>query len=126
MEDYDLWLQLARDHELAFDPRTSVVVRRRAGSASGDLRAMAEEALEVLARALDAGLPEGALTAAEIRMSGSYALALVWTASTSSVICARRQARNSASNGPPFRTSPGQLVIVFPVSASNRVRQPSS
>ena len=28
--------------------------------------------------------------------------------------------------GPPLRTSAGQLVIVFPVSASKRVRQPSS
>lgn len=51
MEDYDLWLRLARDRALVFDRRASVVVRKRPGSASRDRRAMAAGAVEVLRRA---------------------------------------------------------------------------
>lgn len=67
MEDYDLWLRLARRHSLAYDSRPSVIVRRRPGSARGDLRAMAEAALEVLAREERRGLPAGVLSRRELR-----------------------------------------------------------
>jgi len=68
MEDYDLWLRLARRHPIVFDARPSVIVRRRPGSASRDRRAMAEEALEVLARAVERGIPPGALGPRELRV----------------------------------------------------------
>jgi glycosyltransferase involved in cell wall biosynthesis len=57
MEDYDLWLRLARRHTLVFDPRPTVVVRRRPHSASRDRRGMATASLEVLRRFEAAGLP---------------------------------------------------------------------
>jgi len=67
MEDYDLWLRLARRHPLAYDSRPSVIVRRRPGSARSDLRAMAEDAIEVLAREERRGLPAGSLSRRELR-----------------------------------------------------------
>jgi glycosyltransferase involved in cell wall biosynthesis len=51
MEDYDLWLRLAERGTIVFDPRPGAVVRRRAGSASRDLRAMAECSLRILGKA---------------------------------------------------------------------------
>lgn len=57
MEDYDLWLRLARDRQLVYDPRPSVLVRKRRGSASRDRRKMAEGALAVLERFLADGIP---------------------------------------------------------------------
>jgi hypothetical protein len=67
MEDYDLWLRLARRRPLVFDPRPGVLVRRRTGSASRDWRKVAESSLLVLERALDGDLPEGTLSAPEKR-----------------------------------------------------------
>jgi len=67
MEDYDLWLRLARDRRLVYDPRPSVLVRKRRGSASRDRRKMAEGALAVLERFLAEGLPEGAVPASSLR-----------------------------------------------------------
>jgi glycosyltransferase involved in cell wall biosynthesis len=48
MEDYELWLRLARQGSLRLDSRATVVVRKRPGSASRDLRGMAERSLEIL------------------------------------------------------------------------------
>jgi len=67
MEDYDLWLRLARDRQLVYDPRPSVLVRKRRGSASRDRRKMAEGALQVLERLLVEGLPEATLSASTVR-----------------------------------------------------------
>jgi glycosyltransferase involved in cell wall biosynthesis len=67
MEDYDLWLRLAARHPIAWDPRPSVVVRRRSGSASRNLKGMAREGLEVLARLERRGLPPGTVSAGELR-----------------------------------------------------------
>jgi len=67
MEDYDLWLRLARRHPLVFDPRPSVVVRRRDDSASRDLRKMAREGIEVLARFREGGIPPDTLSEVEFR-----------------------------------------------------------
>ncbi len=67
MEDYDLWLRLARDRRLIYDARPGLIVRRRQGSASRDWRRMAEGSLRVLERFRAAGLPEAALTEAEWR-----------------------------------------------------------
>ena len=53
---------------LVFDPRPGVVVRRRAGSASRDLRAMAECSLRVLGRAFEAHPNGSGLTSAERRV----------------------------------------------------------
>jgi glycosyltransferase involved in cell wall biosynthesis len=68
MEDYDLWLRLARRGPLAFDPRPGALVRKRAGSASRDLRAMAECSLRVLDRALEVPPNGSGLSAAERRV----------------------------------------------------------
>jgi glycosyltransferase involved in cell wall biosynthesis len=67
MEDYDLWLRLARRHRLLFDSRPGAVVRRRPGSASRDRRGMAERSLRVLERHLGQGLPPGVLSPRETR-----------------------------------------------------------
>jgi glycosyltransferase involved in cell wall biosynthesis len=67
MEDYDLWLRLARRHRLWFDSRPGAVVRRRPASASRDRRGMAEQSIRVLERQLEEGLPPGVLSAGEIR-----------------------------------------------------------
>jgi glycosyltransferase involved in cell wall biosynthesis len=67
MEDYDLWLRLARRHPLIFDPRPSTVVRKRGDSASRDLRKMAREGLEVVARFREGGMPPGSLSDVELR-----------------------------------------------------------
>jgi hypothetical protein len=64
MEDYDLWLRLARDRTLVFDRTASVVVRKRPSSASRDRRAMAESSVEVLRRARVLGLGDAAATRA--------------------------------------------------------------
>jgi glycosyltransferase involved in cell wall biosynthesis len=50
MEDYELWLRLARDRVLAVDSRPTVLVRKRRGSASRDLRQMAASSIRVLGR----------------------------------------------------------------------------
>jgi glycosyltransferase involved in cell wall biosynthesis len=67
MEDYDLWLRLARDRKLVFDPRPSVLVRKRRGSASRDRRRMAEASLEVLARHVSDEAEVGVVHRAELR-----------------------------------------------------------
>jgi glycosyltransferase involved in cell wall biosynthesis len=67
MEDYDLWLRLARRHRLLFDARPGVVIRRRPSSASRDRRGMAEGSIRVLERQLAEGLPPGALSPWEAR-----------------------------------------------------------
>jgi hypothetical protein len=67
MEDYELWLRLARDHRLLFDPHPAAVVRKRAGSASRDLGAMAQAALHVFEGQLALGLPAGTLSTREIQ-----------------------------------------------------------
>jgi glycosyltransferase involved in cell wall biosynthesis len=67
MEDYDLWLRLARRHRLLFDARPGVVVRRRASSASRDRRAMAEDSIRVLEREWAVGIPPATLTRGEVR-----------------------------------------------------------
>jgi glycosyltransferase involved in cell wall biosynthesis len=56
MEDWDLWIRLASRGRIRIVREPLVVVRRRPGSASRDLRAMASCALEVTRRALDAGI----------------------------------------------------------------------
>ena len=67
MEDYDLWLRLARDRQLVYDPRPSVLVRKRRGSASRDRRKMAEGALAVLERFLAEGLPASTVSNSTVR-----------------------------------------------------------
>jgi glycosyltransferase involved in cell wall biosynthesis len=67
MEDYELWLRLARTHRLLFDPHPAAIVRKRAGSASRDLEAMARQALLVIDEQLALGLPGGTLSDREIR-----------------------------------------------------------
>lgn len=67
MEDYDLWLRLARSHRLLFDQRPGAVVRRRPWSASRDRRGMAEGSIRVLDRHLAEGLPPGVLSSREAR-----------------------------------------------------------
>jgi glycosyltransferase involved in cell wall biosynthesis len=67
MEDYDLWLRLARRHRLLFDHRPGAVVRRRPWSASRDRRGMAEGSIRVLARQMAEGLPPGVLSSREAR-----------------------------------------------------------
>jgi len=67
MEDYDLWLRLARDRRLVYDPRPSVLVRKRRGSASRDRRKMAEGALAVLDRFLAEKLPTSTVSTATVR-----------------------------------------------------------
>jgi glycosyltransferase involved in cell wall biosynthesis len=66
LEDYDLWLRLARDRSLVFDRHPSVTIRRRPASASRDRRAMAEGSLEVLRRA-QRDLPQAALSPGALR-----------------------------------------------------------
>jgi glycosyltransferase involved in cell wall biosynthesis len=68
MEDYELWLRLARDHRLLFDPHPAAIVRKRADSASRDLGAMAEASLRVFEGQLALGLPPGTLSTREIRL----------------------------------------------------------
>jgi glycosyltransferase involved in cell wall biosynthesis len=58
MEDYDLWLRLARDRRLVFDPQPSVLVRRHRRGASRNRRGMAESSIKVLERFQDQGLSE--------------------------------------------------------------------
>jgi hypothetical protein len=48
MEDYELWLRLAQRRALRWDPRPGAIIRKRPGSASGDLRRMASESLAIL------------------------------------------------------------------------------
>jgi len=67
MEDYDLWLRLARDRQLVYDPRPSVLVRKRPGSASRDRRKMAEGSLAVIERHLAADGVLGQITRADLR-----------------------------------------------------------
>jgi hypothetical protein len=55
MEDYELWLRLARDRALRWEPRPGAIIRKRRGSASGDLRRMAAEAIEILTPLLEPG-----------------------------------------------------------------------
>jgi glycosyltransferase involved in cell wall biosynthesis len=74
MEDYDLWLRLARTGPAVFDPRPSVVIRRHRRNASRDWRRMAHGSLEVLGRFLDGGVPEGTIRPGELRRR----LGLLW------------------------------------------------
>ena len=67
LEDYDLWLRLARVRPLLFEPRPAVLIRRRRGAMSRNWRRMAESGLEILGRFADDGLPDGTLTHAELR-----------------------------------------------------------
>lgn len=67
MEDYDLWLRLARVGPMVFDPRPSVLIRRHRRNASRDWRRMAQGSLEVLERFLESGAPEGAIPAGALR-----------------------------------------------------------
>lgn len=66
MEDYELWLRLARRHRLLFDPRPSVLVRRRPGSATSDLRRMAEGSLKILVELEQDGALDGAISPEEL------------------------------------------------------------
>jgi glycosyltransferase involved in cell wall biosynthesis len=67
MEDYDLWLRVAAERTIWFDARPLTLVRRRARSASRDLRRMAEDGLEVLGRALEPAAARRWLTEVEQR-----------------------------------------------------------
>lgn len=67
MEDYDLWLRLARDRQLVYDPRPSVLVRKRPDSASRDRRKMAEGSLEVIDRHLAVRGVAEQITRADLR-----------------------------------------------------------
>ncbi len=67
MEDYELWLRLARHGRLLFDSRPGAIVRRRHGSASRDRRAMAEASIRIVEGVLAEGLPAGVLTPAAAR-----------------------------------------------------------
>jgi hypothetical protein len=55
MEDWDLWIRLARSGPIRVLREPRILVRRRPASASRNLHAMATSALEVAGRALDAG-----------------------------------------------------------------------
>lgn len=61
MEDYDLWLRLARRRTVVFDPRPGALIRKHARNASGNWRRMAAGSLEVLDRFLAEGVPEGTI-----------------------------------------------------------------
>ncbi len=67
MEDWDLWLRLARAGEIVVVPTPTVVVRRRPGSASRNLEGMASAALRVLEREAASGMLRRGLSEAEIR-----------------------------------------------------------
>ena len=56
MEDWNLWIRLARRGRLHVVREPRAIVRRRRESASRDLRAMALSALEVVRRALGSGI----------------------------------------------------------------------
>jgi hypothetical protein len=58
MEDWDLWLRVAAAGRIRLLAEPSVVVRKRAASASRDLAAMASCALAVLDRVEATGPPE--------------------------------------------------------------------
>jgi len=67
MEDYDLWLRLACDRPLIFDPHPSVLIRKRKGSASRDRRKMAAGSLEVIGRHLSRSVADKTGRDVEIR-----------------------------------------------------------
>ena len=56
MEDWDLWLRIARSGPVRVAREARIVVRKRAGSASRDLHAMAACGLAVARRAIAAGV----------------------------------------------------------------------
>lgn len=61
MEDYDLWLRMARRRLPVFDPRPTAVIRMHRRNISHNWRRMAQGSLEVLARFLEQGLPPGTI-----------------------------------------------------------------
>jgi hypothetical protein len=67
MEDYDLWLRLARRADPVFDPRPSVLIRKHERNASRNRRGMAEGSLDVLSRFFGSSAPQGALSSGERR-----------------------------------------------------------
>jgi glycosyltransferase involved in cell wall biosynthesis len=67
MEDYDLWLRLARRGKVAFDPVPGVVIRKRAHSTSADHRAMAECSLRIFTELDESGVIGDHLAAREFR-----------------------------------------------------------
>lgn len=67
MEDYDLWLRLARRGAVAFDPVPGVVIRKRARSVSSDHRTMAECSLRIFSELGESGVVEDHLTPREAR-----------------------------------------------------------
>lgn len=67
MEDYDLWLRLARRRAPIFDDQPRAVVRRHDRNASRDWRRMAESSLRVLGRVERDSTARDALSADEWR-----------------------------------------------------------
>lgn len=59
MEDWDLWIRLARRGPIRVVREPRIIVRRRPASASRDLRAMASCAITVAERALGSGITIG-------------------------------------------------------------------
>jgi hypothetical protein len=66
MEDYDLWLRLARRGRIWFEAAPAAIVRKRPGSASGDRRRMAECALRVLEDQIARGVSETVVSREEL------------------------------------------------------------
>lgn len=67
MEDYELWLRLAARSRLVFDEHPTVMVRRRAHSASGDAAGMARASLRIFRELQLRGGVCPPLTRAELR-----------------------------------------------------------
>ena len=66
MEDYDLWLRLARRGPLVYDPRPCALIRRRLRSTSRNRRRMAEGALRALSGVSDEEFRSAGLSTREV------------------------------------------------------------
>jgi glycosyltransferase involved in cell wall biosynthesis len=124
MEDYELWLRLARRHRLLFDPRPSVLVRRRRGSATGDLRRMAEGSLRILVEleqdgALDGNISPKELSDRRARLRHDLAYACLVEDDLEGARRALRESRALA----PFRLKNYvyQLFTTLPAAARRRL-----
>jgi glycosyltransferase involved in cell wall biosynthesis len=123
MEDYDLWLRLARDRRLVYEARPGLIVRRRRGSASGEWRRMAEGSLTVLERFLAAGVPEGTLTRGELRRRiGALWHDLAYACLVEDDLPAARNALARAIHRRPLRTKNWSYLAVSLLPAAFRRR----
>jgi len=116
MEDYDLWLRLSARHRLLFDDEARVIVRKRAGSASGDHRAIAWNSLVILEPLLH-GSGRPLLAPAEVnRRLGGLWHDLAWALLAEDDPAAARQALRRSLAHLPLRLKSYIYVVasVFP------------